>query len=222
MSDETTDQQSNEGSHSHVSPFDAIRHEDSDGNEYWSACQLAETLEYAKWSNFQKVILQARIACEASGYAVSDHFADIGNMITIGKGGRRKVADVRLSRYACYLVIQNADPEKPIVALGQTYFAVQTRRQELSDAQLLANMSEDQRRLFTRQQITERNKLLAATAEGAGVVTSATSPSFRITAIWACTMARRPVTSLCARDSNQARPSSTTWAAKSLQPTSFG
>jgi DNA-damage-inducible protein D len=129
-------------------------------------------LTYTEWRNFTQVVTQARIACDASGHEISDHFVDINKMVTIGSGARRRIADVRLSRYACYLIIQNADPEKPIVALGQTYFAVQTRRQELSDEQLLANMSEDQRRLFTRQQLVERNKLLAATATTAGVITS--------------------------------------------------
>jgi DNA-damage-inducible protein D len=155
-----------------VSPFDAIKHEDIDGSPYWSARELASALDYTKWNNFVQVMTQARIACEASGYPVSDHFADVSKMVAIGSGARRRIADVRLSRYACYLIIQNADPEKPIVALGQTYFAVQTRRQELSDEQLLANMSDDQRRLFTRQQLVDRNRLLAATATTAGVVTA--------------------------------------------------
>lgn len=167
MSDETTG--------GPVSPFDAIRKVDADGAEWWSARALAEALGYAtNYRNFQPVIARAEIACEASGYAVSDHFAHVRTMVTIGSGARRRVADVRLSRYACYLVVQNADPEKPIVALGQTYFAVQTRRQELqevSDAELLANMSEEQRRLFTRQEIAYKNRLLSATAEGAGVIT---------------------------------------------------
>ena len=156
-----------------VSPFDAIKHEDIDGSPYWSARALAETLGYAtNYRNFQPVIRKAEIACEASGYAVADHFAHVRKLITAGKGASRRVEDVHLSRYACYLVVQNADPEKPIVALGQTYFAVQTRRQELSDEQLLANMSDDQRRLFTRQQLVDRNRLLAPTATTAGVVTA--------------------------------------------------
>lgn len=155
-----------------VSPFDAIRQEDAEGNEWWSARALAETLGYAtNYRNFQPVIRKAEIACEASGYPVTDHFAHVRKLITAGKGASRRVEDVRLSRYACYLVVQNADSEKPVVALGQTYFAVQTRRQELSDAELLAHMTEDQRRLFTRQEVIERNKLLAATATSAGVVT---------------------------------------------------
>jgi DNA-damage-inducible protein D len=151
-----------------MSPFDAIRHEDENG-EYWSARELAEALGYAKWSNFTQVITQAQIACEASGYAVSDHFADVGKLITAGKGARRRIADVHLSRYACYLVIQNADPEKPVVALGQTYFAVQTREQELT-TEMLARMSEDQQRLFWREELIRRNRRLAATAQGAGVI----------------------------------------------------
>jgi DNA-damage-inducible protein D len=156
-----------------TSPFDAIKHEDVDGSPYWSARALAETLGYAtNYRNFQPVIRKAEIACEASGYAVADHFAHVRTMVTIGSGASRRVEDVHLSRYACYLVVQNADPEKPIVALGQTYFAVQTRRQELSDEQLLDNMSEDQRRLFTRQQLVDRNRLLATTATTAGVITA--------------------------------------------------
>lgn len=162
MSDETAQ----------VSPFDAIRQVDADGNELWSARELAKALEYAKWSNFSQVITQARIACEASGYPASDHFADIGKMVTIGSGARRRIADVSLSRYACYLIIQNADPEKPVVALGQTYFATQTRRQELTDAQMLAHMSDDQRRIYTRAQLTTHNRQLANAAAEAGVITS--------------------------------------------------
>ena len=172
MTDEPNQTSDHEGQGSHVSPFDAIRHADVGGNEYWSARELAEALEYPRWQKFRPVIDRAMIACEASGHAPSDHFTRVGKMVAVGSGASRRIEDWRLSRYACYLAIQNADPDKPVVALGQTYFAVQTRRQELSDEQLLANMSDDQRRLFTRQQVIERNKLLATTAEGAGVVTS--------------------------------------------------
>ena len=148
-----------------VSTFDTIRREDAEGNEWWSARELAEALGYAtNYRNFQPVIRRAEIACEASGYAVLDHFAHVRKLIAAGKGAQRRVEDVRLSRYACYLIVQNADPEKPVVALGQTYFAAQTRRQELADEQALASASEDQLRLFTRQQLAERNRLLAGTA----------------------------------------------------------
>lgn len=156
-----------------VSPFDAIRQEDADGNEWWSARALASILGYPRWQKFQPVIDRAVIACETSGYAPSDHFTHEGKMVAVGSGARRRIEDVRLSRYACYLVVQNADPEKPVVALGQTYFAVQTRRQELADeANLLAGMSEDQRRLYTRAQLTTHNRQLADAAAHAGVVTS--------------------------------------------------
>jgi DNA-damage-inducible protein D len=152
-----------------VAPFDAIRHESDDEGEFWSARELAKALGYTEWRNFKQVIKQARIACESSDHAASDHFVDVNNMVTIGSGARRNLEDVRLSRYACYLIVQNADPEKPIVALGQTYFAMQTRRQELAD---IASLSEAQKRLALREQVAERNTALAATAQTAGVVTA--------------------------------------------------
>lgn len=155
-----------------ASPFDAIRQEDADGNEWWSARALASILGYPRWQKFQPVVDRAMVACETSGYAPSDHFTLTGNMIATGKGAHRSVEDVRLSRYACYLVVQNADPEKPVVALGQTYFAVQTRRQELADeTNLLAGMNEDQRRIYTRAQLSAHNRQLADAAADAGVVT---------------------------------------------------
>ena len=156
-------------------PFEAIRQEMPEGGEYWSARELARILGYATWDKFQRAIQKAEVACEVSGYAVADHFSHVGKMITLGKGAQRRIADVHLSRYACYLIVQNADPSKPIVALGQTYFAVQTRRAELADAleaDALAGMSEDQKRLFVRRQLAEHNTQLAAAARRAGVVTS--------------------------------------------------
>lgn len=154
-------------------PFEAIRHEDAAGGEYWTARELARILGYTDYRNFLRVVDKARLACANSGHAPVDHFVDVTDMIQVGKGARRKVADVQLSRYACYLIVQNADPEKPIVALGQTYFAVQTRRQELADAEqdLLAGMTEDQRRLFVRRQLAGHNRELAVAARGAGVIT---------------------------------------------------
>jgi DNA-damage-inducible protein D len=151
------------------SPFETIRHTTDDGAEYWSARELARVLDYVQWRNFAQVVAQARIACENSGQAVSDHFADTSNMIATGKGAQRKVEDFHLSRYACYLVVQNADPSKPIVALGQTYFAVRTREAELAEEAVLQGMSEDQLRLFVRQQLTNHNKQLADAAHAAGV-----------------------------------------------------
>jgi DNA-damage-inducible protein D len=151
-----------------ASPFVGIRQEDDAGGEYWSARDLAGVLGYANWQNFAKVIKQAQTACENSGQAVSDHFIDVSKMVTLGSGARRAVRDWHLSRYACYLVVQNADPDKPIVALGQTYFAVQTRRAELGDE--LAGLSEAERRIYTREQLAEHNRKLADAARAAGVI----------------------------------------------------
>jgi DNA-damage-inducible protein D len=154
----------------HASPFEAIREEAEDGSEYWSARDLAKILGYARWDKFKNAIERAEEACQNSGQAVADHFSQMGKMINLGKGAKRSVDDVLLSRYACYLIVQNADPSKPIVALGQTYFAVQTRRQEVADE--LAALPEDQLRLLRRAQMSIYNSQLARSAQYSGIVES--------------------------------------------------
>lgn len=115
-------------SSSHVSPFERIRRLNDAGVEFWSSRDFAQVLQYNDYRNFEQVIQKARAACFNSGQRLEDHFVDVTEMVELGRGAQREVKTVYLSRYACYLVIQNADPEKDIVALGQTYFAVQTRR----------------------------------------------------------------------------------------------
>ncbi len=155
----------------HVSPFDAIRHVDEQGHEYWSARELSKLLGYDRWENFRKyVIPRTQKACENSGHRASDHVRGTTKMIKAGKGARRPVEDFELSRYACYLIVQNADPDKPIVALGQTYFAVQTRRQEIADELALANLPEEQKRLIFRSLMYTYNTRLAEAAQLAGVI----------------------------------------------------
>jgi DNA-damage-inducible protein D len=112
----------------HESPFQRIRRVNEAGHEFWSSRDFAAVLGYNDYRKFEQVIQKARTACFNSGQRVEDHFVDVTDMIEIGKGGHRPVPTVYLSRYACYLVIQNADPRKEIVALGQSYFAIQTRR----------------------------------------------------------------------------------------------
>ena len=154
--------------------FEQIRYTDEAGFEYWSARELSVVLQYRRWESFPGVIAKAEVACETSGHLVSDHFRHVTKMIKAGKGAQREVGDVLLSRYACYLIIQNADPEKEIVALGQTYFAVQTRRAELGDALAdeLAGLSADQRRLYLRGQVSSFNVKLADAVYHIGIVTS--------------------------------------------------
>jgi len=147
--------------------FERIKRSRADGAEFWSARDLARVLEYSIFRNFLPVIEKAKEACAKSGHAVADHFAEMRNMVDIGSGAQREIEDWALSRYACYLVIQNADPSKPLVALGQTYFAVQTRRQELADDKAL---KEDQKRLLLRQEMKKHNKHLAGAAKDAGVI----------------------------------------------------
>jgi DNA-damage-inducible protein D len=154
------------------SPFERIRQVDPDDYEFWSARDLMPILEYTKWQNFKTVLLKAQIACENSGNDPADHFTDASKMVAIGSDAKREVEDMHLSRYACYLIVQNADPAKEVVALGQTYFAVQTRRQEIADADVLAELSEDQRRLLLRQRIKLQNTDLASAAKTAGVITA--------------------------------------------------
>ena len=154
----------------HTSPFDGIRHEDEHGKEFWSARELYKLLGYTTWQKFQNAIEQAKIACGNSGEAISDHFNLKVKMIATGKGAKRETEDYHLSRYACYLIVQNADPNKPIVALGQTYFAYQTRRQEINDELALANLPEDQKRLIFRSLMSTYNIGLAEAAKQAGVI----------------------------------------------------
>ena len=148
-----------------ITPFEQIRRTNPAGNEFWSSRDFARVLGYADYWNFQSVIESARTACFNSGQRVEDHFVDVTDMIEICKGGQRSVKTVMMSRYACYLVIQNADPAKEIVAQGQTYFAIQTRRQELSDEEI-----EGQRRLAIRSELRMHNTQLADAAKGAGVI----------------------------------------------------
>jgi len=153
----------------HSSVFESIKKINEQKMEYWSARELSKIFEYSEYRHFVPVIAKAKDACNNSGHAVSDHFEDILEMVDIGSGAKRNIEDVKLSRYACYLIVQNADPTKEIVALGQTYFAVQTRRQELSD-EFGKFESDEEKRLFLRQQMKEHNKYLASAAKEAGVV----------------------------------------------------
>lgn len=159
-----------------VSPFEAIRHEDEDG-EFWSARELAQVLEYAQWRNFVEVVEKAKISCEASGYQVAEHFAETSKEIPIANRGKRLIADFHLSRYGCYLIVQNGDPSKRLVALGQAYFAIQTRRAELM--QELESMTYEQQRIALRDQLTELNGQLAEIAAEAGVATQQDFQSFQ-------------------------------------------
>lgn len=148
-----------------VTPFERIRRVGPAGNEFWSSREFAQALGYTDYRNFESVVEKARTACFNSAQRVDDHFVDITEMVAIGSGAQRPVKTVMLSRYACYLVVQNADPTKDVVALGQSYFAVQTRRQELTDKEL-----EAARRLMLRAEMRSHNAQLADAAKGAGVV----------------------------------------------------
>ncbi|MEP7128708.1 MAG: DNA damage-inducible protein D [Chitinophagales bacterium] len=151
--------------------FEQIKKLGENKNEYWTARDLSAVLEYSEYRHFKPVIDKAKEACKNSKYSVQDHFEDILDMIELGKGGRREIDNVKLSRYACYLIVQNADPSKEIVALGQTYFAVQTRLYEIHQMQAYQQLkTEVEKRLFLRNEMTEHNKQLALAAKSAGVI----------------------------------------------------
>jgi DNA-damage-inducible protein D len=155
----------NQKTSTHMSPFEGIRRVTEAGAEFWSSRDFATVLGYTDYRNFEQVMVKARMACFNSGQRVEDHFVEITDMVAIGSGAQRALKAVLMSRYACYLVIQNADPSKDIVALGQSYFAVQTRRQELTDQRM-----EEDRRLLLREELRTHNLRLAETAKTAGVV----------------------------------------------------
>ena len=148
--------------------FDSIKHIDELGNEYWEARELMIALEYSKWEHFVKVINKAIISCNVSGFNIEDHFPVKGKIVKSG-ATTKEVIDYKLSRYACYLIVQNASPARhKSVALGQTYFAVQTRKMEITEEQY-KKLSEDEKRLYTRLNIKNKNKYLFDTAKNAGV-----------------------------------------------------
>ena len=148
--------------------FEEIKHADKNKQDYWYARELMPALEYSKWRNFEKVIEKAKTACETSNNILNDHFADVGKTIKMPKGATKIIDDYKLSRYACYLIVQNADPRKETVALGQTYFAVQTRKQELCEKDY-NQLTEDEKRFYQRNLTKKGNYSLNMAARNAGV-----------------------------------------------------
>ena len=148
--------------------FEDIKHTDEYGNEYWLARELQVALEYVQWRRFNEVINRALIACDNSGMDIKNHFAEVGKMVEIGSGAKRKQIDYKLSRYACYLIVQNSDPRKEVVALGQTYFAVQTRKQELTEKEY-SMLTEDEKRFYQRSLTKKGNYSLNQVAKKCGV-----------------------------------------------------
>ena len=169
---------------SEPSPFEQIRRVNAAGNEHWSSRDFGRVLGYTDYRNFEQVVDKAKAACFNSGQRIEDHFVDINELVEIGSSAKRSVKVTLMSRYACYLAIQNADPGKEIVALGQTYFALQTRRQELSDEQI-----EEERRLLLRNELKVHNVQLADAAKDCGVVEPRIMRSSRITGIRVSTAA---------------------------------
>lgn len=148
--------------------FESIKHIDEYGEEYWLARELQPILEYSQWRRFSDSIERAKLACKNSGFRVEDHFANVGKMVDIGSGAEREIDDVKLSRYACYLIVMNSDPRKEVISVGQTYFAIKARQQELIEN--YDQLSEDQKRLAIRNEMIAHNKSLAEAAQMAGVV----------------------------------------------------
>ncbi|AUU29985.1 DNA damage-inducible protein D [Shigella flexneri] len=156
----------------HHQPFEEIKLINANGAEQWSARQLGKLLGYSEYRHFIPVLTRAKEACENSGHTIDDHFEEILDMVKIGSNAKRALKDIVLSRYACYLVVQNGDPAKPVIAAGQTYFTIQTRRQELADDEAFKQLREDEKRLFLRNELKEHNKQLVEAAQQAGVATA--------------------------------------------------
>lgn len=147
--------------------FESIKHIDENGVEFWYARELMTMLEYKQWRRFEQVIEKAKEACENSNIKVDDHFANVGKIVKAGVTSKN-IGDIKLTRYACYLIAQNGDSRKKAIAMAQTYFAVQTRKQEITRKEY-ENLSEDEKRLYTRKNVRDKNKYLFDTAKAAGV-----------------------------------------------------
>ena len=157
-------------------PFEKIKHISEDGNEFWYARELMVVLEYAEWRNFSKVLDRAKLACKNSGYEINDDFVEVNKIVEAGATSK-SITDFKLTRYACYLIVQNGDPRKEVIALGQTYFAIQTRRQEV--AEYFNQLEEDNKRLVIRGDIKQWNQMLAEAAHNAGVLSDEEFASFQ-------------------------------------------
>ena len=148
--------------------FEDIKHTDENGVEFWYARELMPILQYSNWQNFEKIVNKAKISCENSNINVLDHFTDISKMVQIGSGAERKQQDYELTRYACYLIAQNGDSRKKVIALAQTYFAVQTRKQEITEKEY-SMLTEDEKRFYQRNLTRKGNYSLNQAAKKAGV-----------------------------------------------------
>jgi DNA-damage-inducible protein D len=156
--------------------FESIKHTSEDGSEFWYSRELSTVLEYTQWRNFAKVIDKARITCKNSGYDIDDHFAEVSKIVEAGATSK-PVIDFELTRYACYLIVQNGDPRKEVIALGQTYFAIQTRRQEVAD--YFNQLDEENKRLVVRGDVKQWNQMLTEAAHNAGVITNEEYATFQ-------------------------------------------
>ncbi len=148
--------------------FEEIKHMDEYGNEFWYARELQKVLEYKKWQKFLNVIENAKFACEQSNFIIDEHFTQVGKTSKMPNGGVKNILEYRLSRYACYLIVQNSDPRKEVVALGQTYFAIQTRKQELTENEY-SMLTEDEKRFYQRDLTKKGNYSLNQVAKKCGV-----------------------------------------------------
>lgn len=157
-------------------PFEEIKHISEEGGEFWYARELALTLDYIQWRNFVKVLERAILACKNSAQDIVDNFAEVSKMVETGVSNKQ-ITDYRLTRYACYLIVQNGDPRKEVIALGQTYFAIQTRRQEVAD--YFNQLDEDNKRLVIRGDIKQWNQMLAEAAHNAGVISNEEYATFQ-------------------------------------------
>jgi DNA-damage-inducible protein D len=174
--------------------FESLKHVDENGNEFWLAREMQTTLQYKEWRNFEKVINTAMIACKISRHEIAEHFVETSKIVAmpikprknadtkigfveVNKTKNKKVKDFQLSRYACYLIVMNGDPRKKVIADGQTYFAVKTRQQEFQE--LFERLTEDDKRLFIRGDIRQKNMLLAEAAKNAGIITTLEYATFQ-------------------------------------------